>query len=166
MSSANRIRVRGYRGLRSRCGSMRLFVWAALAIAFTLAGPLAVHGQSPDDIVRVETSLVQLNVGVADQAGKAITNLERDDFTVYEDGVPQSVLSFESTTTPFSLTLLLDMSGSTLSFRQNLKLAAGRFVDTLAPDDRVAVIAFNERTKLLTNFTADREEDCLGDRPG
>jgi hypothetical protein len=41
------------------------------------------------------------------------------------------------------------MSGSPLSFRQNLKLAASRFIDALAPDDRVAVIGFNERTWIL-----------------
>ena len=137
---------------------MRAFVWLALFISFPLAGPSAVHSQTPDDIVRVDTSLVQLNVGVADRQGRAITDLQRDHFMVYEDGVRQSVLSFESTTTPFSLALLLDMSGSTLSFRQNLKLAAGRFIDALAPDDRVAVVAFNERTELLTKFTSDRKK--------
>jgi len=149
---------RALAGAGHRLGSMRVFTWAALVILLPLAGPLAVQGQTVEDVIRVDTSLVQLNVGVADRQGKAITDLRRDDFTVYEDGVRQSVLSFASTTTPFSLALLLDMSGSTLSFRQNLKLAAWRFIDALAPDDRVAVITFSERTKLLTKFTADREK--------
>lgn len=158
MSSANKIRVRDCRALARHHCSVRVFIWAALAISLSLVGPSAVHSQTPDDIVRVDTSLVQLNVGVADLQGKAITDLQRDDFRVYEDGVRQSVLSFESTAAPFSLAVLLDVSGSTLSFRQNLKLAAARFIDSLAPDDRVAVIAFNERTKLLTKFTDDREK--------
>lgn len=159
MSSGNKIRAREWRALgRHRFGSMRVFIWAALFILFPSAWPSAVLSQTPDDIVRIDTSLVQLNVGVKDLQGRAITDLQRDDFTVYEDGVRQSVLSFESTATPFSLALLLDVSGSTLSLRQNLKLAAGRFIDSLASDDRVAVIAFNESTKLLTNFTADREK--------
>jgi VWFA-related protein len=113
-------------------------------------------GQTPDDVVRIDTSLVQLNIGVADRQGKPVTDLQSNNFRVYEDGVRQNLMSFESTTTPFSLAMLLDMSGSTLSFRQNLKFAAWRFVDALAPEDRVAVIGFNERAELLSRFTADR----------
>ena len=107
--------------------------------------------------MRIDTSLVQLNIGVADRQGRAVINLQRDDFAVYEDGVRQRVASFESSATPFSLAVLLDMSGSTITFRQNIKLAASRFVDALSPEDRVAVIAFNERTELLSKFTADRK---------
>jgi Ca-activated chloride channel homolog len=129
------------------------------ACLITLVGSAQLaRGQNADDVVRIDTSLVQLNVGVVDRQGRPITNLQRNNFKVYEDGVRQSLMSFESTTTPFSLALLLDMSGSTLGFRQNLKLAAARFVDALAPDDRVAVIGFNERTNLLAKFTEDREK--------
>ena len=123
--------------------------------------PLTAPGQTPEDIVRIDTSLVQLNIGVADQQGRPITDLQTNNFTVYEDGVRQNPMSFESTTTPFSLALLLDMSGSTLSFRQNIKLAAWRFIDALAPEDRVAVIGFNEPAELLTKFTADRPRNFV-----
>jgi Ca-activated chloride channel homolog len=135
----------------------RLLLFPALAVCLLFGHQLA-DGQTPDDVVRIDTTLVQLNIGVADRQGKPITDLQRNNFMVYEDGVRQSVMSFESTTTPFSLALLLDMSGSTLSFRQNLKFAAWRFVDALAPEDRVAVVGFNERADLLTKFTADRQQ--------
>ena len=123
-----------------------------------LFGHQLAGGQTPDDVIRIDTSLVQLNIGVADRQGRPITDLRRSNFMVYEDGVRQNVTSFESTTTPFSLALLLDMSGSTLNFRQNIKFAAFRFIDALAPEDRVAVVGFNERTELLTKFTADRKQ--------
>jgi Ca-activated chloride channel homolog len=137
---------------------MRLCAQTALVTSFLFAVNLIASGQTPDDVVRIDTSLVQLNIGVADRQGRPITDLLGNNFTVYEDGVRQSLMSFESTTTPFSLALLLDMSGSTLSFRQNLKFAAWRFVDALTPDDRVAVIGFNERAELLTKFTSDRKQ--------
>ena len=124
--------------------------------------------QQDDDIVeRVESNLVLLNVGVADQRGRAITDLSRADFVVYEDGVRQNITSFEPTTAPFSLVLLLDMSGSTLNFRPTLKQSAIRFLDALAPDDRVAVVAFwgqrkkervENRLEVLADFTSDRKE--------
>ena len=114
--------------------------------------------QQPDDVVRTDVSLVQLNIGVVDGRGRAVTSLSRNDFTVYEDGVKQPILNFESTDAPFSLVLLLDASGSTVNFRQQLKQAASRFLDALAPEDRVAIIQFNAKVKDLSGFTTDRRK--------
>ena len=116
----------------------------------------AVYAQDdPNDVVRVETNLVQLNVGVVDRQGRAVTNLSRNDFVVYEDDVRQPIVNFEPATAPFSLVLLLDMSGSTLTFRSTLKQTALRFIDALGANDRVAVIAFNAKVQTLTKFTSD-----------
>jgi Ca-activated chloride channel homolog len=123
---------------------------------FFLAGALTATAQEPDDIVRTETSLVQLNIGVVDKQGRPITSLKRNDFVVYEDGVKQSIQHFEPVDAPFSLVLMLDMSGSTVTFRQQLKLASQRFLDALAPEDRVAVIQFNAKVKSLAGFSTDR----------
>ncbi|HEX8921952.1 MAG TPA: VWA domain-containing protein [Pyrinomonadaceae bacterium] len=111
--------------------------------------------QEPDEVLKVNTSLVQLNVGVVDRQGRPVTNLSRGEFTVYEDNVLQPITDFEPTTAPFSLVLMLDMSGSTQSFRSTLKQSAYRFLDALSPNDRVAVVAFNDRAKMLANFTTD-----------
>ncbi|HEY0547480.1 MAG TPA: VWA domain-containing protein [Pyrinomonadaceae bacterium] len=116
--------------------------------------------RAQDDIetIKVESSVVLLNVGVVDKQGRGIMNLSRGDFVVYEDNVQQKILSFEPSTAPFSLVLLLDMSSSTQSFRQPLKQSAFRFLDALSPDDRVAVIAFRDKIETLTNFTTDRKK--------
>lgn len=117
-----------------------------------------IAAQDPDETIRTDTALVQLNVGVVDPTGRAITSLSRNDFSVYEDGVKQPITYFEPTSAPFSLVLLLDMSGSTLNFRPQLKQAAWRFLDALAPDDRVAVIQFNAKIKTLAGFSTDRKK--------
>src|SRR5690242_18390242 len=126
-----------------------------LFIAFltTLAAPVAAQN---DEVIRTETSLVQLNIGVVDKQGRAVTSLTQKDFVVYEDGVKQSIQHFEPVDAPFSLVLMLDMSGSTLNFRQQLKLASQRFLDALAPEDRVAVIQFNKDVKSLSGFSVNR----------
>jgi VWFA-related protein len=121
-----------------------------------LAAALTATAQDPDDVIRTETSLVQLNIGVVDRQGRPIKTLNRSDFVVYEDGVKQSIQHFEPVDAPFSLVLMLDMSGSTITFRQQLKLASQRFLDALSPDDRVAVIQFNAKVKSLTGFSTDR----------
>ncbi len=108
-----------------------------------------------DDPINVETSVVRLNVGVADRQGRPVTDLERSVFTVYEDGVKQPIVGFEPSTAPFSVVLMLDMSGSTLPFRQVLKAAANRFVYALGPEDRVAVVEFYDRVNLRNDFTTN-----------
>ncbi|MBC8031857.1 MAG: VWA domain-containing protein [Pyrinomonadaceae bacterium] len=124
-----------------------------LTCLLTLGGIFHAQAQEPEDVVTVSTALVQLNVGVVDARGQAIRSLSRNDFTVYEDGVKQPILNFEPTEAPFSLVLLLDMSGSTVNFRPQLKQAVGRFLDALSPADRVAVIQFNKKVKTLSGFT-------------
>ena len=124
----------------------------------TLFAIFPANAQDPDDVIRTETSLVQLNIGVVDKQGRAVTSLTKNDFVVYEDGVKQSIQLFAPVDAPFSLVLMLDMSGSTINFRQQLKLASQRFLDALAPEDRVAVIQFNKEVKSLTGFTVDRQK--------
>lgn len=114
--------------------------------------------QPDDDVVTTDISLVQLNIGVVDSRGRAITSLSRNDFVVYEDGVKQSISQFEPASAPFSVVLLLDMSGSTITFREQLKLATTRFLDALAPQDRVAVVQFNAKVKRLANFDDSRKD--------
>ena len=130
-------------------------VLAATVVLFSQGVILA---QDDIDVIRTDSSLVQLNVGVVDRQGRAVRTLSQKDFVVYEDGVRQSILHFEPTTAPFSLVLMLDMSGSTINFRQQLKTAAWRFLDALAPEDRVQVIQFNAKVKTLADFSTDRKK--------
>jgi len=143
--------------------STQLFCWARLAaplgIAFLIvSSTIFVKAQEPDDTIVTNISLVQLNVGVVDRQGRAVTSLAKDDFVVYEDGVKQPIQQFESVDAPFSLVLLLDMSGSTINFRQQLKLASQRFLDALGPEDRVAVVQFNAKIKSLAGFSTNRKK--------
>src|SRR6185437_3568880 len=112
-----------------------------------------------DDVLRTETALVQLNIGVVDRQGQAVTTLSQNDFVVYEDDVRRPIVSFEPTQAPFSLVMMLDMSGSTVTFRQQIQQAALRFLDALGPDDRVAVISFNGKgVHELIGFTSYRRK--------
>ena len=128
---------------------------ALLFISFLLFGFLTVNAQD-DDPIKVDSSLVRLNVGVVDQRGRPITSLDRNSFSLYEDGVKQEISSFVAAPAAFSVVMMLDMSGSTTGFRQNIQLSAGRFLDALGPDDRVAVVEFYGKVNLLNDFTTNR----------
>ena len=137
-----------------------LFLLLLLSISI-----LSVAAQD-DDPILVNSSLVRLNVGVVDQKGRSITSLDKNSFDLFEDGVKQEITRFEPSASPFSVVIILDMSGSTLGFRQTIKMSASRFIDALSPDDRVAVIEFYTPTKngsdrkskinVLNDFTTSR----------
>lgn len=109
-----------------------------------------------DDPIRVDSSIVRLNVGVVDQRGRPILDLDRSNFELFEDGVKQDIVRFDPSAAPFSVVIVLDMSGSTLGFRQVIRQSASRFVDAIAPSDRVAVIEFYDKVNLRNDFTTDR----------
>jgi VWFA-related protein len=134
--------------------NLQKIVCAAAAVLCLSAAARA----QDEPVVTVESNLVILNVGVADRKGQAVTNLSQSEFAVYEDGVRQSLVSFEPSQAPFSLVLLLDMSGSTINFRPTLKQSALRFIDALGPEDRVEVVAFNDKVQTLQHFTSDRRK--------
>lgn len=118
--------------------------------------PCTIQAQQ-EEVITTDTALVQLSVGVVDKQGHAITTLSSNDFAIYEDGVRRPILHFEPTDAPFSLVLLLDMSGSTLNFRQQIRAAALRFLDALSPEDRVSVVEFSGKgVKSLIGFSTDR----------
>lgn len=137
--------------------SARFGLNALFCASFFFSVSTAVSAQ--DDILKTDTSLVQLNVGVVDRQGRAITSLSQGDFAIYEDDVKRPIVAFEPTQSPFSLVMVLDMSGSTVNFRQQIQQAAIRFLDALAPEDRVAVIVFNGKgVRELAGFTTDRQK--------
>lgn len=133
---------------------MRRFIPLLFILILLSAAPNSFS--QDDDPVKVDTSIVRVNIGVADARGRPITELSQQNFQIFEDGERQSISHFELSTAPFSVVMLLDMSGSTKSFRQNIKLSAARFLDALAPGDRVAVVEFYSKIKMLNDFTTNR----------
>ncbi len=127
-----------------------------LSILILAVCSVSVLPQTEDDVINVDSAIVRLNVGVVNRTGQPITSLSKNDFVLYEDGVRQEIVRFEPTAAPFSLVMILDMSGSTLGFRQTISLSALRFIDALAPNDRVAVVEFYDKVNVLNDFTADR----------
>ncbi|MEZ5308695.1 MAG: VWA domain-containing protein [Pyrinomonadaceae bacterium] len=127
-------------------------------LVFLLCSVAIVTGQTgdDDDVITVDSTLVRLNVGVVNQTGRPIKHLTAQDFALFEDGVKQKILNFEPTQAPFSVVMMLDMSGSTQGIRQNIRLAAGRFVDALGSEDRVAVLEFYDKINWLNDFSSER----------
>jgi VWFA-related protein len=128
----------------------------SILLLLFIFGVLSVKAQD-DDVITVSSSIVRLNIGVVNKKGQPITTLNKSNFAVYEDGVKQEIARFEPTISPFSVVMLLDMSGSTIGFRQTIQQSATRFIDAIGPEDRVAVVEFYDKINLLNDFTTNRK---------
>jgi Ca-activated chloride channel homolog len=103
-----------------------------------------------NDVVRVSTNLITVPAEVMDRSGRYIGNLRREDFRVFENGVEQELAYFASVEQPFTVALLLDVSGSTQSQLQAIRAAANIFIKRLRPNDRLLLISFDGKINVLT----------------
>ncbi len=125
------------------------------------AGPQKQKDAGPEevgegDVVRVETTLISIPVSVMDRDGKYIPDLTKDDFRVWEDGTEQRVAYFASTEKPFTVALMIDTSGSTRFRLEEIQEAAFSFVQQLRPEDKVEIISFSDKIRILSPPTNDR----------
>ena len=93
---------------------------------------------------------------VTDINNRAIGNLAKEDFEITEGNEAREVLAVEPTTAPFNLVLLLDVSGSVDNYVDFIRKTARSFVNTVSPQDKIAVVIFNEDVKVVSTFTTDK----------
>jgi VWFA-related protein len=137
--------------------------------------------QQPMTTIKVQAREVLLPVVVIDKHGALVTNLTAKDFTLTEDGRPQTIKSFASQSNlPFRLGLLVDTSRSVYTAMDSERKAAGKFVDLMLPadlatgapgegssspgakadvvGDQAFLIHFDREVELLEDFTNSREK--------
>jgi Ca-activated chloride channel homolog len=139
-----------------------------LTIGILLAtGAVALHVFAQEDkakekkkeepyTLQVDVDLVNLAVAVANPSGNFLTDLKKENFTVYEDKVEQKITNFATVDAPFAVALVLDTSGSTEGKLARIQDEAIRFVEQIHPDDEVMVISFDDEVHLETDFTGNR----------
>ena len=118
----------------------------------------------PEDtpLFTADTNVVQVDVAVVTKNGQAIPNIPQGNFRVLEDGVPQKVLTFGHSEGAMTVALVIEFSSLyqrfwSESWYQTLSAAYG-FVETLKPEDWVAVVAYDLRPEILSDFTQNRRE--------
>jgi VWFA-related protein len=104
--------------------------------------------------LRVDVPLVNLNVNVIlDKTHQFVPGLKAGNFLVLEDGVEQKVQTVRIAQTPITAVLLLEFASTSYAYIRDMQNASASFYNTLRPDDYVAVITYDLRTHILTDFT-------------
>jgi VWFA-related protein len=91
------------------------------------------------------------------KTGKIINSLTKDDFTVFEDGVRQTVSHFNQERLPLSIVLLVDRAGCINAFNNQIRAATIKALGDLKPEDEVAIMTFSNKVALAQPFTRDRQ---------
>ena len=104
---------------------------------------------------RVKVKQIFVPVSVTSLSGEPITGLTKKDFRIYEDGIEQKIINFASEEVPLNVVFLMDISGSTFLEAGDIKQAIIDFSKRLKPQDRVAIISFNNQSKLILDWCND-----------
>lgn len=109
---------------------------------------------------RESVSLVDLYLNVVDGRNRPLTNLARDDFSVFEDGKPQTIDRFTAARQPLSVALLIDASNSmgTGERMETARRAAVDFVKKMLASEQAMVFSFSDKVTLLQPLTSDRKK--------
>jgi Ca-activated chloride channel family protein len=115
-------------------------------------------GQPQTPAFRAGVELVSLNVTVPDGMGHYVTDLNQEEFSVFEDGAKQEVTFFNKTNLPIALSLMLDTSASMDTKLSTAQEAAIGFIKRLRNQDLAEVIDFDSRVTIAAPFTDNGSE--------
>ena len=108
--------------------------------------------------LRVDVPVVNVDVGVlTEKTHQFIPNLQQDNFRVFEDGVPQEIVSFHQVKAPITAVLLLEFAANSYQFIYDMWNAAVSFTQQLQPNDYIAVVTYDMHTTILTDFTQNKQ---------
>jgi VWFA-related protein len=137
---------------KRKCG----LVFAAALLALPV--PVLAQEKNPEPALKREVNLILMDVCVRDAKGKLLTELEKEDFQLTEDGAEKPTQYFSEDELPLAVALVLDRSGSMAPSFGELRQSVAKALGALRPDDRVVLFSFTRKAQRLTDLTADREQ--------
>jgi Ca-activated chloride channel family protein len=117
---------------------------------------LGTYRQEPTTVIKVQVRLVEVYASIHDKKGHFVDGLSRENFEVFEDGKPQPIAAFDSTSQSLSCAILLDTTGSMGEALPRVKNSIVKLIDELGPEDSVAIYTFDQRLVVRQDFTTDK----------
>ena len=115
-----------------------------------------VEGQEPT--FRSSTRIVPVVTTVFDMQGRLVPMLERDEFTILDNGKPQDITFFQNDVQPFTVVVMMDYSASMTANLDRLAAAAEQFILRMLPQDKGQVGSFSDKIQFSGTFTSDRDD--------
>src|SRR5262245_923123 len=148
--------------------SFPVLIVLAVTVPFPVSSALQLQNAQSDktpqsqekqrDKVVIETKLVNVPVKVFDDFGRFVVGLTKEDFEVFDNEVKQQITHFSDEDSPVSLGFVYDISGSMNGLTGRALSLLRRFFDNSHPEDEFFILAFNNKTRLVQDFTSIPEE--------
>jgi Ca-activated chloride channel homolog len=126
-----------------------------------------------DEVITVDTALVNVPFSVSDRDGRSILGLKVENFTLFQDGKPIKIDYLSTQDNPLNVVLLLDSSRSALDRFDKIKNAASEFIKQLRPEDKCMIVSFDSAARVKSEFTSNQKllekaikRTVLGEKPG
>lgn len=113
---------------------------------------------SQDGVIRVDVPQVSVDFSVTDSMNRAITDLNRDDIEVFDNGEQRTIQNFSPVKTPYNVVMLLDCSESMRDRLNMLISSMAHFGDQLRPQDKAAVAIFGTEVQLVMDWNLDKQK--------
>jgi VWFA-related protein len=129
------------------------------SLVFAQSGSNKGEVLKPDGTIKIDTSLVLVDGIVVSKKTKTVVgDLRSEDFIIRENGKPQAITHFSREELPLSIVLLVDVSGSVRPIIDEIRKAAFDALSELKPADRVGLMIFANKAKVITELTTDHEQ--------
>lgn len=128
-----------------------------LLLPLLICGLNCTQEAQPAQAVRVQTTLVQVPVIVTDEQERYVPDLKATEFSLYEDGISQSIAVFSTSRNPIHIAVLLDTSRSTATVIGKIQEAASGFLSHLRAQDQAMVMSFDSEVRVLCGLKSDRQ---------
>ncbi len=113
----------------------------------------------PSASLRIEVPEVTVDAGVIlEKTGQFVPNLKPGNFRVYEDGVEQKISGFKRVEAPITALLLCEFAANSYYKINDMRNAAFSFAQQMRPQDNVALMTFDMKTQIVSDFTQDKQQ--------
>src|SRR5215831_5718197 len=137
---------------------MRVLFASALAVLVATSALVHTTVAAQESTFKATAQIVYVPTMVSESDGRLVPNLEKEDFTILDNGKPQDVAVFESSVQPFTAVVPLDFSASMTANLMLLKEATEQFLIRMLPQDKAQVGAFSDKIQFSGKFTSGRDD--------
>jgi Ca-activated chloride channel family protein len=113
---------------------------------------------SPGSNIRVDVNLVLVPMTVTDPMNRLVTGLEKENFTLTDNNIPQKIKTFATQDAPLTIGIVFDLSGSMQGKFIRARKALSEFLRTCNPQDEFFVVGFNDRPAVIVDYTSDVDD--------
>jgi VWFA-related protein len=142
---------------------VQVFMYAIIGILLSTSLPVRLQSQkkqAPDDndlVLKVPVELVLVPVTVEDKEGMPLAGLQKGDFTLLEEGIPQKISFFSVDPFPMSVAILVDRTNDAQTF-SNLQQTLVSLTEAFSAFDEMAIYQFESISEKIQDFTSNKDE--------